>query len=349
MKVPTECKRIPGFPNYSITTDGKLFDHRRGKGMKWHITKATKRGSMGGYRMVKIINAEGKKVSIGRHRLLALSYIPEARAVTELVINHKNGVPGDDRIENLEWVTRKQNNQHAYDSGLKSDSKPVLVKNMLTGEVTRYPTIELCARTMGYNSGTFIYWRLNRTASIKRYPDEIQFKYDDGTPWPEIDWFSLRVERTGSAQSYMALNVHTRKLYVFRGLSSGEAIIGVDKGTIAAHVNHGRLLPINGYIVRYHTETAVFPRLCDRTLQICKDHPMKQPNGLIVIDTRDSTERFFTSCEAAGEALGLGVATIWQYCRQKKLYNKHLRFELFKIHDVVRSLQDESPECNPFN
>lgn len=348
MKAPTDSKRIPGFPNYSITLDGGLFDHRRNKWMKWHITKPSKKGSIGGYRMVKIIDAMGKKTNIGRHRLLALTYIPEDRDVSELVINHKNGVPGDDRIINLEWVTRQQNNQHAYDSGLKSDSKPILVKNMLTGEVTRYPTIELCARTMGYNSGTFIYWRLNRTVSLKRYPDEIQFKYDDGTPWPEVDWFALRVERAGPAQSYMAFNVHTREMYVFRGLSAGEAIIGVDKGTIAAHVNHGRLLPLNGFIVRYHTETAVFPRLCERTLLICKDHPMKQPNGIIVVDTRDSSEQFFTSSEAAAEALGLGITTVWQYCRQDTLYKKHYRLKLFKIHDVVRSLQGESPECLSF-
>lgn len=348
MEVSTESKRIPGFPSYSITIDGVLFDHRRNKRMKWHITKATKKGGIGGYRMVKIVNAVGKKISIGRHRLLALCYIADARDVTELVINHKNGVPGDDFVDNLEWVTRKQNNQHAYDTGLKSDSKPVLVKNMLTGDIIRYPTIELCARTMGYNSGTFIYWRLNRTTGFKRYPDEIQFKYDDGTPWPEVDWFNLRVERCGPAQSYMALNVHTRALHVFRGLSEGERITGVDKGTLAAHVNHGRLLPVNGFIVRYHTETAVFPRLCARVLQICKDHPMKQPNGIILIDTRDSSEQFFTSAAAAADVLGLGITTIWQYCRQSTIYNKHFRLELFKIHDIVRSLQDVSPECLSF-
>lgn len=349
MKAVTERKRIPGFPMYSISLDGVLFDHRRNKILKYHISKPSKKGSIGGYRMVKIRNAIGRLTNIGRHRLLALTYIPDKRDTRELVINHKNGKPGDDWIDNLEWVTRGENNQHAYATGLKKDSKPILVKNMLTGETTRYATIGLCARSMGYASGTFIYWRLNRTSSLKRYPDEIQFKYDDGTAWPEVDWFKLSVERSGPAQSYMALNVHTRDLHVFNGLREGERITGVDKGTIAAHVNHGRLLPINGFIVRYLTEEAIFPKLCERTLLICKDHPMKQPNGITVIDTRDGTERFFTSCELAAQTLGIDKKTVWQYYRDNTLYQKVFRFKLFKIHEVVRSLQDESPECNPFN
>ncbi|MFH2082097.1 MAG: HNH endonuclease [Pseudomonadota bacterium] len=34
-------------------------------------------------------------------------------------INHKNGVKDDDRPENLEWVTAKQNIRHAVDTGLR--------------------------------------------------------------------------------------------------------------------------------------------------------------------------------------------------------------------------------------
>jgi hypothetical protein len=50
------------------------------------------------------------------HRLVARAFIPGFQAFRQ--INHKNGNKADNRIENLEWVSARQNVLHAWKNGL---------------------------------------------------------------------------------------------------------------------------------------------------------------------------------------------------------------------------------------
>lgn len=149
-------KAIPGWENiYSLTEDGKLFSHRRNIFVK--ITH-----SIGHKNSLKIpcfhLYKNQKLTNITLHRLLALTFIPNPNNYPQ--VNHKDGNPLNNSLDNLEWCTQSQNIKHAYDNGLM---KPQRGKRKNTnGEPNIHKTrnnklvVQVWHKGKPYNGGTHI-------------------------------------------------------------------------------------------------------------------------------------------------------------------------------------------------
>lgn len=107
-----------------------------------------------GYHYINLCrNRKHKPASI--HRLVATAFIPNPNKLP--VINHKNGVKTDNRAENLEWCTPKENTRHSIEvlgkkpKGNNQYGGPKPVRCVETGVV--YKSIMEASRATGLSDG----------------------------------------------------------------------------------------------------------------------------------------------------------------------------------------------------
>ena len=62
------------------------------------------------------LTKDGKAKQYLVHRLVAQHFVPNPDNLPQ--VNHINGIKADNRAQNLEWVTAKENKQHAYKNNL---------------------------------------------------------------------------------------------------------------------------------------------------------------------------------------------------------------------------------------
>ena len=100
---------IKDYPNYMINRDGKIYSLNRNIFLKYTEDKD-------GYYKVKLCN-NGEIKTVMVHRIVAIQFI-ENKDSKKNLINHKDGNKKNNNVENLEWVTSKENTQHAINTNL---------------------------------------------------------------------------------------------------------------------------------------------------------------------------------------------------------------------------------------
>lgn len=97
------------YSGYFATEDGLIFSNKTGE-----LKALTQRVQWSYKAVALVLNGKGTKRHV--HRLVALAFLdnPENKPW----VNHKDGNKFNNHVDNLEWSTRQENIDHAWETGL---------------------------------------------------------------------------------------------------------------------------------------------------------------------------------------------------------------------------------------
>ena len=141
-------KDIKGFEGlYQVSNLGRVKSLKYMKSDKEMVLKSGK--NKGGYSLVRL-TASGKQYYL-IHRLVAEAFIANSQNLP--CVNHIDGDKSNNTVENLEWVSHKENTRHAFDTGLITRSIPIYCKEL----DMKFKSVKDCALYLGVAPSVIFY------------------------------------------------------------------------------------------------------------------------------------------------------------------------------------------------
>ena len=108
-------KDIDGFPDYKISSEGKILRISKNYYLKPCLDKSI------GYFVVNLYDTKGRPHRKFLHRLIAEAFIPNPE--NKRTVNHIDGNKSNNELSNLEWATDGENMLHAFSHGLCENTR----------------------------------------------------------------------------------------------------------------------------------------------------------------------------------------------------------------------------------
>ena len=120
-------KDIDGYPDYQVTTWGRVFNKNTGKYVHQEVHHK-------GYLRVDLWK-DGLRKHYKVHRLVAEAFIPNPHKKPQ--VNHIDGNNQNNSVTNLEWVTNSENCEKARELRVRANDSTTTTKESNTEKIKR--------------------------------------------------------------------------------------------------------------------------------------------------------------------------------------------------------------------
>lgn len=140
-----QWKRLEKYDEYEVSTEGKVRNIRTGRVLKTNVDKK-------GYEQV-CLRKDNRTTTTRVHKLVGDAFLENDGIRTNVV--HKNDIRNDNRLENLERMTRSQIDRRAFERGTRTSPRRVrvrVVENRHDGSrvvIGEFNSIRECAKFLG--------------------------------------------------------------------------------------------------------------------------------------------------------------------------------------------------------
>lgn len=219
---------------YMISPKGDLYDKEFKSVVGWAINPK-------GYAFLLLNDNDGKSRMVSRHRLLCHVFKPVPNS-ENLLVDHVNGIKGDDRLDNLEWVTPRENIIRAGKMNLTTKCLPIETMHIDTGEVIKYDSIVACANANNV-SKDFVNYRVSQ-GEHRVFPERLRYRYGHSdSQWSACDIYT-ELLKYGTHNGIIAKNIITNEQKEFSSQRELSKFINLAESTICVILKKYEFHPV---------------------------------------------------------------------------------------------------------
>jgi hypothetical protein len=144
-----QFQEIPKYSNYMISKNAEVY------------SKNLKRLSClsilpNGYHKIKLKGDNGIYKDLYVHVLVAMAYLQYIPSTNEIVINHINGIKGDNQLGNLEIITHKENMKHSVQMNQESIFRKAVYYIDEDGKQFEFPSAKQASIETGIDNSSIL-------------------------------------------------------------------------------------------------------------------------------------------------------------------------------------------------